>query len=410
MVIMILNVAKRSLLYRKGTMALIIFSIALSTAILLTVEYLRIEAKQSFGKMVSGTDLIVGARTGQLNLLLYSVFQIGNPTNNISYSSYQLVAKNPQVAWTIPISLGDSHRGYRVIGTSHDYFEHFKFGKNQSLSFSQGNAFSDVFDTVVGFEVAKKLQYEIGDPITLSHGLGSTSFINHDETPFKIVGVLAATGTPVDKAIFVSLQGIEAIHHDDEHLHEHSDEIFEPESITAFLIGVRSKISTFSLQRAINEYSKEPLTAILPGVALVELWQMLTMFERLLLLISVLVLVAALAGMAAVLLTALRERRQEFILLRTLGAPTGFIALFIQCEVLLITLTGLLLGGLVCWLSILLGEIYLAENFGIFISQNIFHSSTLIIVGAILAGSFLIGFIPVVSAYRKVVDSHEIIL
>jgi putative ABC transport system permease protein len=128
----------KSLYNRKLTTLLTIAAIALSVTLLLGVERIRKEAKTSFTHTISGTDLIVGARSGPVQLLLYSVFRIGNATNNISWKSYQEIARYPNVRWTIPISLGDSHQGYRVMGTNFDYFEHFRFAGGKRLELADG--------------------------------------------------------------------------------------------------------------------------------------------------------------------------------------------------------------------------------------------------------------------------------
>ena len=116
------------------------------------------------------------------------------------------------MAWSIPFSLGDSHRGYRVLGTDSQYFEHLRYGDEQPLRFSDGEPFTHPLHAVIGSEVARALEYQVGQEVVLSHGIGSTSFVNHDNLPFTITGVLATTGTPVDRTVHVSLQGIEAIH------------------------------------------------------------------------------------------------------------------------------------------------------------------------------------------------------
>ena len=142
--------SRKSIANRRLTTTLTVASIAISVALLLGVEKLRHSARESFQNTISGTDLIVGARTGGVQLLLYAVFRMGNATNNISWDSYQELAAHPEVLWTVPLSLGDSHRGYRVLGTSQAYFEHYRYGRKQSLSFAEGKPFHDVFDAVLG--------------------------------------------------------------------------------------------------------------------------------------------------------------------------------------------------------------------------------------------------------------------
>ena len=208
----ITHLALKSVLNRKVTAILTILTVAVSVILLLGVERVRTEAKSSFANTISGTDLIVGGRSGQVNLLLYSVFRIGNATNNIDWKSYQEFSQHKAVKWAIPISLGDSHKGFRVMGTNHSYFENYRYGSKQPLTFQQGKEFNELFDVVIGADVAKKLDYKIGDQIILAHGISDVAFSRHDNLPFKIVGILAPTGTPVDKTVHVSLEAIEAIH------------------------------------------------------------------------------------------------------------------------------------------------------------------------------------------------------
>lgn len=407
---MLSKVAWKSLLNRKITVMLTVFSIAVSVFVLLGVEHIRQEAKSSFGKTVSGVDLIVGARTGQLNLLLYSVFRIGNATNNIGWQSYQAIAKQPQVAWTIPISLGDSHKGYRVMGTDKNYFTYFRYGDETQLGFYHGNSFKNIFEAVVGAEVAKKLGYQIGDKIILSHGVGEVSFAQHDQHPFTVVGILESTGTPVDQTVHVSLEGIEAIHknwqpgvtnaNQEMNLNE-----LTPKTITAFMVGLKSKVATFRLQRQINNYRAEPLLAILPGVALAELWQMLGTVERLLLVIALLVLLSALVGMSTMLLASMRERLRELAVLRAIGAGPLFIFLLIELEAILITLMGIGFAVLIMWFGLIVSQDFLSQHYGLFISANIFTFNTIIYIVSVLGAAILLALIPALSAYRKSLHS-----
>ena len=277
---MFLKVAVKSLLSRKGSAVMTLMAISVAIFVLLGIEQIRQQARDSFASTVSGVDLIVGAKTGSLNLLLYSVFRIGSPTDDISWQAYREIADSDDVAWAIPISLGDSHEGYRVVGTTQAFFEHFSFGKKRRLAFSEGEAFEGTFDAVLGSEVASALGYSVGTEIILAHGLASTSFTNHDNQPFVVVGVLAPTGTPVDQTIHVRLEGIEAMHAGGSTApigafapaSAPATDFSEPESITAFMLGLKSRMSTFNMQRQINQFAGEPLMAILPGVALSELW------------------------------------------------------------------------------------------------------------------------------------------
>ena len=382
-------------------------AITVSVFVLLGVEQIRQQTKNSFGNTVSGIDLIVGARTGDINLLLYSVFRLGSATNNISWKSYQIIAKDPNVAWTIPISLGDSHKGYRVMGTTTDYFDHFRYGQAKLLMIEQGASFSDLFDVVLGAEVARSLAYQLGDRLVLAHGLGNTSFSNHDDSPFRVSGILKPTGTPVDRTLHVCLDGIEAIHADwdGESASSESDSVpnkdLTPKSITAFMLGLDSKLDTFKLQRQINTYGDEPLLAILPGVTLTGLWQLMSAMENTLLLISLLVLLASLLGLAAMLLASIRERQREIAVMRVIGASPWFLLSLVVAEALLVTLAATLTAiFLLSIITNLLAGI-LAERFSLFIDSYLFTSQSALYLGIVIFSTMIVALIPGISAYRQ---------
>lgn len=409
---MMWEVAVKSLLNRKTSVFLTLMSLVVSVGLLISVEHMREQAKESFSRTVSGADLIVGARTGQLNLLLYSVFRMGNPTNNISWQSYQAFANNKATKWSIPISLGDSHRGYRVMGTTNDYFEHFQYGDKQSLSLKEGGVFYGIFDTVLGAEVARKLGYQVGDNLVLAHGVGNVSFANHDKAPFKVTGILAPTGTPVDQTVHVSLAGIEVVHMRPAQIDAIKTTIesgdspqIETKNITAFVLGLNSRIQTFRLLRNINDYKGEPLLAILPGVALVELWQMLGMVENLLLVISVLILVSSLFGLSTMMLASMRERYRELAVLRAVGAGPFTIFMLIQFEAMIVSLVACAASTILIWAGLTVASGWLSESFGLFIDSNIFTLDLLIIVGIVIGATFLVGLIPAIGAYKRALQA-----
>ena len=144
-----LGLAARSAWNRRFVLSLVALSIALSTFLLLSIERVRNDLRQNFVHSVSGTDLIVGARTGSVQLLLYAVFHLGSATNNIRWSSAEAIARHRAVAWAVPIALGDSHRGFPVLATTLGYFEHLRHGDRQPLMFAQGKPFGAVFDAVL---------------------------------------------------------------------------------------------------------------------------------------------------------------------------------------------------------------------------------------------------------------------
>ncbi|MEZ9160769.1 ABC transporter permease [Vibrio lentus] len=406
----ITHLALKSALNRKATAILTILTVAVSVILLLGVERVRTEAKSSFANTISGTDLIVGGRSGQVNLLLYSVFRIGNATNNIDWKSYEEFSQHNAVKWAIPISLGDSHKGFRVMGTNHSYFENYRYGSKQPLTFQQGKEFKQLFDVVIGADVAKKLDYKIGDHIILAHGISDVAFSRHDNLPFTIVGILAPTGTPVDKTVHVSLEAIEAIHvgwesganlghtPDAETLKTYD---FQPKQITAMMVGLKSKIQTFALQREINNYRQEPLSAIMPGIALHELWGMMAVAEQALLIVSGFVVVAGLLGMLSSLLTSLQERRREMAILRAMGARPRHVFGLLISEASALTFLGITLGVAVLFALIAVVAPIVQQSYGINISISAItpHEWKLLIL--VQVAGIIIGFIPAFRAYRQ---------
>ena len=469
------SLAWKSLLNRRSTAALTVVSVAVSVALLIGVDRIRTEAKASFMNTISGADLVVGARSGPLNLLLYSVFRIGDATNNIDWDSYQAIAARPEVAWTIPISLGDAHRGFRVLGTDQGYFEHYRFARDRSLSFAAGEAFSQFDEAVIGADVAQALGYTVDDEIVVSHGIGDISFIDHDNVPFRVTGILDRTGTPVDRTVHITLAGMEAIHSEEEHAehvdehaengddhdgddheaddhdgddhdaddhhdeddrdadghdaddddgddHEghaldhaertgepdeepatepdHDEEAFRPDAITACIIGLKSKPRLFGLQRFINEYPAEPLMAIVPGVTLQQLWELLGTAEAALFAVSAFVIAAGLVGMLTTLLTSLAERRREMAILRSVGAGPGLVFGLLLAEAVILAAVAAILGVVAVHAAMLAARPIVLERLGFYLAAGAPGMFDLVIVLAVTGAAALIATVPAWQAYR----------
>lgn len=407
-----LRLALRSLWNRRTTALLTVFAIAVSVALLLGVQKLRVAAKEGFASTISGVDLIVGARSGPISLLLYSVFRVGDATANVSWESYQRIARHPDVAWTIPLALGDSHRGFRVLGTSRAYFEHYRFAGARRLEFAAGRPFQELYEAVLGADVARALGYRLGDALVVAHGLGRVSFARHEDQPFRVAGILARTGTPVDRTVHVSLEAISAIHGGRESLApaqrsadaatgEARVRVLTPGSITAFMIGMRSKVMTFTMQRAINEYREEPLLAIIPGVALTQLWELVGIADAALMIVAGFVVLAGLLGMLTSILTSLNERRREMAILRSVGAGPRHVFGLLVLEAGLLATAGVALGVLLTYAALALGRPLLESRFGIFLPLSGLSRDDLAILGMIVAAALLMGLAPAWRAYRS---------
>ena len=411
MISTLLSLASKSLTNRLLTVGLTVFAISFSVFLLIGVEKIRTEAKKSFANTISGTDLVVGARSGSVQLLLYSVFRIGNATNNVSWKNYQAISNSEDIAWAIPISLGDSHRGFRVLGTTNDYFKHYRYGSKKHLRFEAGKPFEDVFDAILGHEVSERLNYKLNDNIVLSHGIGEITGVEHGDKPFRISGVLAKTGTPLDRTIHVSLKGIEAIHIDWRRgtpipgMNVSAKKIrqldLQPKSITAFLIGLKSKLSIFKIQRRINQFRGEPLLAILPGVALQELWDLMSTAEAALGLISVFVVVVSLLVMLTMLFSSLNERRREMAILRSVGARLSHIFFLLVIEAGLIVLSGILVGLLMLYSTLYFAQPIIEADFGLFLAIQTLSTHEIFIISILLFSGLALGAIPAYRAYRQ---------
>ncbi len=413
----LLHIASRSAWNRRGTLALVMLSIALATALLLGLERLRTDIRSSFSSAVSGTDLVVGARTGPVQLMLYAVFRVGGATNNIKMDSVRAVAAHRAVAWVVPLALGDSHRGHPVLGTTAEYFERFLYGDRQPLVLAQGRAFAGTLDglyeAVLGAEVADALGYTLGQRITLAHGLAAAPGdlgTEHADKPFTVVGVLARTGTPVDRTVHVSLQAIEAIHLDwaggaplpgvtiaPEFARKFD---LEPKQVTAALVGLKSRAAVFNVQRFVGAYEGEPLLAVLPGVALDELWAAVGLGEKALLAISGLVALVSLASLVAVVLAGLNERRRELAVLRAVGAGPRHVLALLAAEGALVTLCGALLGAATAAAAVLGAGPWVQQRFGITLAAGAPTPEQWGLFGAVVLAGMLASLVPGWRAYR----------
>ncbi|MGF1642287.1 MAG: ABC transporter permease [Thiotrichales bacterium] len=402
--------AARSAWNRRLTLGLVAISIALSVTLLLGIERMRTDLRAGFAQSVSGTDLVVGARTSAVQLMLYAVFRIGEATQNIRYASVESLAAHPAVAWVVPLSLGDSHRGFPVLGTDQAYFEHFRYGDRRALRFVDGRPFTDVFEAVLGAEVAERLGYRLGDRITLTHGIGLGQAAAHADKPFAVVGVLARTGSPVDRTVHVGLAAIEAIHLDwqggapvpglsipAEHVGKFD---LKPKQVTAALVGLKSRAGVFALQRHVNESREEPLLAVLPGVALDQLWQVVGVGERALRAVSALVVAVGLAGLVAVIMAGLNERRRELAILRSVGARPAHVFWLLALEGLAVTLVGAVLGVILLNALTLMLAPLIESRYGLALSSVGLFASELRWLVWVIGVGWVASLLPGLRAYR----------
>lgn len=414
---MLIRLAFRSLASRWLTVSLTVFAIALSIALFLAVDRVRTGARASFADTISNTDLIVGARSGSVQLLLYSVFRIGNATSNVTWESVDALSARPEVDWVVPLSLGDSHRQFRVMGTTREYFDRYRYRGGRALTLSDGELLGDLFDAVIGADVAATLGYRVGDPVVVAHGLAS--FTEHHDLPFRVSGILAKTGTPVDRSVVVSLEAIKAIHVDWQGgapvpgVRTSADALREmnlrPEAVTAILVGVRSPLEIFQLQRWINSYPEEPLLAILPGVALQELWGVVGVAEQALTAVSATVIGTALLGMTAMILSGLNERRREMAILRSVGARPWTLVGLLMLEATVMAAMGAAAGVALLFLVLAFAQPVIDSAFGLYLPlEATFVRELSVSVLVVLAGA-IASLVPALRAYRQSVADGMVV-
>ncbi|MCZ8017095.1 MAG: ABC transporter permease [Limnobacter sp.] len=417
----LLLLASRSAWSRKASLLLLLLSVITSTCLLLGIDLARQSAKASFSNAVAGTDLIVGAQTSPVSLLLYSVFRIGQATQNVPYSEFERLEKDPRVKHALPIALGDSYRGFAVVGTKSAYFEQFLYGARQNLQFAEGQSFEDyqigkpagvLFQAVLGAEVAKRLKHQLGDRIALSHGMQiQQTGPSHADKPFTVVGILKPTGTPVDQSVHISLAGMEAIHVDwaagvpvpgadipAEYVTKFN---LQPKSVTAVLLALNNRAGVFRIQRELENRPDAALSAILPGVALSSLWQTVGLVEQVLLFVAALVALVSALGLVSVMLVALGQRRREMAVLRSVGAGPRTVFTLLCLESALVMLLGVSLGILLLAVAGSAFAPWVQAQFGLQLVPLFELKAGLAAVAAFAGFGSLLGVVPAVQAYRS---------
>lgn len=401
------ELALASLWNRRITVATTVLSVALSISLLIGVLHLKEDARTSFAGTVSGIDLIVGPRSGPLNLLLFTVFHSGSSQGLISLDTYEKVARHPDVEFAIPMVLGDSHKGYPVLGTNPAYFKQWHFGGDRALLFQEGGGFVGRNDVVLGATVAEELHYRLGDVIKISHGLNPIEATEHTNEPVTVVGILKPTGTPVDRTVHVPIDVLVSAHralYSSNHYYgplKSAEEIArETEKLDAFVVRMKERPLTFMMQRALNQYSAEPLTAIMPGVVLNELWGLVSMAEGVLIWVASMVVVLGLVGLCIALMGTLRERRREMAILRSLGGRPGLIFALLALESLMITLSGCIIGYTALQIILWFSQEMVQQHYGLILQLGFPAWTDIGVMILVCLMGVLLATLPASIAYR----------
>ena len=392
--------------------SLVTISLMASMVLLLSIERIQQGAEEGFNQSISGVDAIIGPRSSSIELVLYTVFHLGRPTNNITTKTVNDVKLRGDISWLVPIALGDSHKGFRVVATEPNYFEHIKYANGQPLVFSKGVAFAELSETVLGSDVAEKLSYTVGSKIQITHGSVESIGSKHDDFSFMVTGILNKTGTPIDQAIFLDLKGYELLHLgwksgkkifnlDDINLSSLPEDALIPKTVTAAFIGLKSKLTLFNFSKNIREYPKEAISAVIPGIALSELWSIVGLVDKGFQLLSWIIIAISLIAMVTLIIASLDNRKQEMTIYRANGASPKFLAMMVLCESLVIGLTAIVGAIILVTIVTYFATVQLNLALGISPSFKWISMGEITVFSFILLAGALSSLIPAVMVFRK---------
>jgi putative ABC transport system permease protein len=347
---------------------------------------------QAFERDLAGIDLVVGAKGSPMQLILAGVFQIDVPPGNIDLAQVLALQKHPQVARLIPLSMGDAFRGFRIVGTTPDYLAHYR------LAVAQGRSWQRPMEALLGAQVAQTVGLKAGGSFIGNHGLGGSGHA-HGDTPYQVVGVMAACGCAADRLVLTSLESVWQVHEKATAVDQDDRKALEAErEVTMALITYKTPLAAVSFPRMVN--TTTDMQAAAPAVEVSRLLHMLGVGTDVLQGLGAVLLLTAALSVFIALWTAVRERRADLAMLRMLGATPARVAALLLCEALwlavLATLLGLAAGhGLTALVGLLLAARQsLPVTGGIWVAQEAW------IPVAAVTVAFVAALIPALSAYR----------
>lgn len=380
------------------------FGVAIIVAILLTSTFL----KNEINKNAQGIDMVVGAKGSPLQIILANIFHIDFPTGNISLEDANNLTRNRLVKSAVPLSLGDSYKGYRIVGTSQAYAAMYE------ASLAEGDWFGNEMTATVGSTVARNLGISIGDELESAHGL-SEGGEGHDEHPFKVVGIMAPTGSVMDQLILVSIQSVWEVHagHDEPHDHEEGSDLHDTillerlgievtkeqlanEDITSMLLTYRSPMAAVQLPRIVNETSN--LQAASPPYETARLFNIIGVGVDVVNVLGLVIIILSATSVFIALINSLKERKYELAIMRSMGASQIKIFLLILTEGIVLTIIGSLCGFGLAHLGfgILINSMEQIQTSGMFFVYDEYY----VMLGSLVVGIFA-SIIPAFLAYKS---------
>lgn len=418
----ILHLSWKNILNKPLNLVLNLVLFALGVGLISLLLLVNVQLEDKFEKNFAGIDLVIGAKGSPLQLILSSLYHLDAPTGNMPVSEAKafLNPKHPIFKRAIPLSLGDSHRGYRIVGTNTGFIDLY------AAKFSDGKLFEENMEVVVGATVAKNLNIKLADQFKSSHGLiEDENLVHEDAAPFKVVGILEKTGSVVDQLIVTKTQSIWAVH--DEHDHEseeeaeydeaehehehdeaeHSEDLpltsYEDKSITSLLVTFKGRnIQALNMARNINENTN--FQAATPAIEINRLYTLLGVGEEALKAMALLIIFVSGLSIFISLFSSLRERKYELAVMRTLGARPGFLFQLIIFEGIIIAVLGYFCGIALSHGSMVLLADFLEKSYKYDFSAAIFLKEEIYIFGGSLVIGIVAAIIPAFQASKT--DIH----
>lgn len=405
-------------------------SVSLGVGLFATVGALREASEVGFQRSASMCDMLAGAKGSSLQLTLNALYHMGQSQGNLPYEAYQEIAATPGVMWSVPLAVGDSYRGHRIVGITGNFFQDVKLishQKEEALEFSSGNGFAysseefaelkaelaedpaehaghghheesqaNLFRAVLGAKVAQSTGLKVGDHFHPSHGVEGVSK-SHEDGESEIVGILAPTGTPIDRAILIPIGAYYVLDGHEPIAGMKEGGAMDPRGLSAIMMRTKAGFYRTGIYRSLND--RLDTMAVYPSVEVRNLFAILGAGDLVLRWITALIVVVALIGVMVAIYNTMGARRREFAVLRALGARRRTILGLVTCESALLALlggcAGLGLAGILIYAAS--GQVQMQT--GVNLSPAIGIAELNLILAVTLAGA-VAGLVPALSAYR----------
>jgi putative ABC transport system permease protein len=385
---MLLKIVWKNILAKKLNSFLCILLMMFGISIISLLINIGKQLEDKFAKNISGIDMVVGAKGSPLQLILSGIYQLDAPTGNIPMSELQTLTANPLIKESIPLSMGDNYMGFRIVGTVYKYLKHFE------ADYSQGRGFQNDLEVVVGATAAKKLGIKLNDMLESSHGLDKDGE-KHGEKKYKVVGILKYNNSVLDNLIVCNLQSIWAMHEG----HEEEPGVHEEEkNITCALIKFRSPLGLMTIPRTINQNTS--MQAALPAIEINRLFELMGIGIDAIKALAIAIMLISGVSVFVTLYNALKERKYEMALMLSMGAKRIKLFFMLMLEGLFISISGFILGILLCRIGLWIGSVYLDQKFNFSFTQSILQKEEIyLLIGALLVGIFA-AIIPSMGIYK----------